>query len=176
MGSTCAPSYANLYLGWWESRVASTKSEVEDKKLYVSFKERGYSPFSLKGAYKRAIDSDRQTLLTSNKRKVQSNTDGTKMIRLIEEYSAEHKKITNIISKHWHILQQDKQLKVTKPTWLTNKLKGCYRCGDCKTLREFCRRILEHVGDVKHKQNTSITNHINEHHNGNTRSNEIHYS
>ncbi|OCT55633.1 hypothetical protein XELAEV_18000345mg [Xenopus laevis] len=36
-----------------------------------------------------------------------------------------------------------------------------------KTLREFRRRILEHVGDVKHKRNTSIAVHINEHHNGN---------
>ncbi|OCT94582.1 hypothetical protein XELAEV_18012259mg [Xenopus laevis] len=36
-----------------------------------------------------------------------------------------------------------------------------------KTLREFRRRILEHVGDVKHKRNTSVAVHINECHNGN---------
>ncbi|OCT59690.1 hypothetical protein XELAEV_18000551mg [Xenopus laevis] len=36
-----------------------------------------------------------------------------------------------------------------------------------KTLREFRRRFIEHVGDVKHKHNTSISVHINECHNGN---------
>ncbi|OCT72009.1 hypothetical protein XELAEV_18034990mg [Xenopus laevis] len=36
-----------------------------------------------------------------------------------------------------------------------------------KTQREFWRRILEHVGDVRHKRNTSVANHINELHNGN---------
>ncbi|OCT63445.1 hypothetical protein XELAEV_18044541mg [Xenopus laevis] len=35
-----------------------------------------------------------------------------------------------------------------------------------KTKREFRRRILEHVGDVKHKRNTSLARHINETHNG----------
>ncbi|OCU02294.1 hypothetical protein XELAEV_18008056mg [Xenopus laevis] len=37
-----------------------------------------------------------------------------------------------------------------------------------KTQREFRRRILEHVGDVRHKRNTSVANHINELHNGYT--------
>ncbi|OCT85064.1 hypothetical protein XELAEV_18023227mg [Xenopus laevis] len=37
-----------------------------------------------------------------------------------------------------------------------------------KTKRELSRRILEHVGDVLHKRNTSVANHINEYHDGNT--------
>ncbi|OCT92081.1 hypothetical protein XELAEV_18015138mg [Xenopus laevis] len=103
-----------------------------------------------------------------------------------------------------------------KPTWLTSKMTGCYKCGNCiacpliertstivltrdnieyklkndmnckstcivyimqcicgkhyvgKTLREFRRRIQEHVGDIKHKRNASVAVHINECHNGNT--------
>ncbi|OCT67308.1 hypothetical protein XELAEV_18038598mg [Xenopus laevis] len=37
-----------------------------------------------------------------------------------------------------------------------------------KTKREFRRRILEHVGDVLHKRNTSVANHIIHCNNGNT--------
>ncbi|OCT82242.1 hypothetical protein XELAEV_18024758mg [Xenopus laevis] len=37
-----------------------------------------------------------------------------------------------------------------------------------KTRREFRRRILEHVGDVRNKSNTTVANHINEQHNGDT--------
>ncbi|OCT55731.1 hypothetical protein XELAEV_18004497mg [Xenopus laevis] len=37
-----------------------------------------------------------------------------------------------------------------------------------KTKREFRRRILEHVGDVRNKRNTTIANHINTHHSGNS--------
>ncbi|OCT98775.1 hypothetical protein XELAEV_18011009mg [Xenopus laevis] len=35
-----------------------------------------------------------------------------------------------------------------------------------KTKREFRRHILEHVGDVRNKRNTSVANHVNTHHNG----------
>ncbi|OCT63367.1 hypothetical protein XELAEV_18044463mg [Xenopus laevis] len=37
-----------------------------------------------------------------------------------------------------------------------------------KTKREFRRRVLEHLGDVLHKRNTSVANHINESHEGDT--------
>ncbi|OCT80569.1 hypothetical protein XELAEV_18027381mg [Xenopus laevis] len=202
----------------------------EAKKLYERFRERGYSHNSLKKAYKRALDTDRQSLLisknTNSKVNSRNDNDNTKLFRLIGDFSAEHNKIKHIVNKHWHILQQDSQLKevigetplitfrrsknlrdtltrshytqATKTTWLTSKMKGCHKCGDClacplvtktlhvtqprdnveytiknyincKTLREFRRRVLEHVGDVKHKRNTSVAVHINECHNGNTK-------
>ncbi|OCT64993.1 hypothetical protein XELAEV_18041234mg [Xenopus laevis] len=160
------------------------------------------------------------------------------------DFSREHKDITRILTKHWHILEQDRDLKQiigdrplitfrrsrnigdqlthshyktpTNTTWLTNKTKGCYKCGTCmacpfiqktncvtgrldianfkisqfincktvgvvyimkcacgktyvgKTKREFRRRILEHVGDVKNNRNTTVATHINEIHSGNT--------
>ncbi|KAG9466758.1 hypothetical protein GDO78_016168 [Eleutherodactylus coqui] len=31
MGTSCAPSYANLYLGWWEEKFVYTNSEWSDK-------------------------------------------------------------------------------------------------------------------------------------------------
>ncbi|OCT97277.1 hypothetical protein XELAEV_18009502mg [Xenopus laevis] len=168
----------------------------------------------------------------------------TKQIRLIGEFSREHKDITQILSKHWHILEQDRDLKQilgdrplitfrrsrnlrdqlthshfqapNKSTWLMNRIKGCYKFGKClaypfilkttcvtgrmdiaefkiayfincktagvvyimkcacgknyvgKTRRELKRRILEHVGDVKNKRNTSVATHINEIHDGDT--------
>ncbi|OCT97231.1 hypothetical protein XELAEV_18009461mg [Xenopus laevis] len=45
----------------------------------------------------------------------------------------------------------------------------CWKQYVGKTLLEFRRRILEHVGDVKRKRNTSISVHINECPNGNTK-------
>ncbi|OCT65828.1 hypothetical protein XELAEV_18042078mg [Xenopus laevis] len=164
-------------------------------------------------------------------------------IRVIGEFSSQHKEISGILQKHWHILEQDADLREavgshplityrrsknlhdrlthshynnpTKLTWLTNSTKGCHRCGNClacpyvqkstifsgrrdineyiiqqfincktmgviyvmecicgiryigKTKREFRRRILEHVGDIRNKRNTSIANHINSLHEGN---------
>ncbi|OCT59808.1 hypothetical protein XELAEV_18000681mg [Xenopus laevis] len=37
-----------------------------------------------------------------------------------------------------------------------------------KTIREFRRRIMEHIGDGRHKRNTSVANHINTMHAGKT--------
>ncbi|OCT61211.1 hypothetical protein XELAEV_18047235mg [Xenopus laevis] len=230
-------------------RICSNQDDfkIEAKKLYERFRERGYSHNSLKKAYKRALDTNRQSLLVSkdsnSKVNRRNGNDNTKQFRLIGDYSAEHNTIKHIVNKHWHILQQDSQLRevigesplitfrrsknlrdkltrshytqASRTTWLTSKMKGCYKCGDCsacplvakthnvmqsrdnvdytiknymnckstcvvylmqcacgkvyvgKTLREFRRRILEHVGDVKHKRNTSIAVHINECHNGN---------
>ncbi|OCT56601.1 hypothetical protein XELAEV_18004634mg [Xenopus laevis] len=222
-------------------RICSTQ---QARKLYTRFKERGYTHNSLKKDYKRALDTDRQDLLVVKKNRRQDTGKDKKVFRLIGDYNAEHNEITKIIKKHWHILHQDHQLskvigmnplityrrsknlhdKLThshytcsaKPTWLTSKITGCYKCGNCiacplvertstiiltrdnieyklknymnckstyivyimqcicgkhyvgKTLREFRRRIQEHVGDVKHKRNTSVAVHINEYHNGNT--------
>ncbi|OCT96309.1 hypothetical protein XELAEV_18013984mg [Xenopus laevis] len=199
------------------STLADLKNEA-DNELYQRFKQRGYN--SLKKAYKRALTADRSHLLVP--RKSLANI----CLR------SEHKKIRQIQGKHWHILEQDKDLSEvigsnptitfrrsknlrdqlvhshlsndTKPTWLGNKTKGCYKCGgsqawpfiektstclgrldiptytlkhfmncrtsgviylmncECgkryvgKTKREFRRRILEHVGDVKHRTNTSM--------------------
>ncbi|OCT98066.1 hypothetical protein XELAEV_18010294mg [Xenopus laevis] len=204
----------------------------------------GYSHNCLKKAYKRALQCDRNQLLIPRKHtgsKTSTNTN-KHLIRLIWDYSSQHKEIVNILQKHWHILRQDSELKevigespqityrrsnilhdrlihshctnLTKKTWLSHNIKGCYRCGNCvacpfvskrttflgrldikeysikhfinckttgiiyvmecicgkryvgKTKREFKRRIMEHVGDVRNKRNTSIANHINEHHFG----------
>ncbi|OCT89092.1 hypothetical protein XELAEV_18017710mg [Xenopus laevis] len=229
-------------------RLCSTLSDfkIEADKLYQRFKQRGYSHNSLKKAYKRALTADRSHLLVPRKSLVNSqpsiSSDNQKVIRFIGNYSSEHKEIRQILCKHWHILEQDKDLSEaignnptitfrrcknlrdqlvhshlsndTKPTWLENKTKGCYKCGGCqacpfiekasiclgrldiptytlkhfmncktsgviylmncgcgkryvgKTKREFRRRILEHVGDVKHRRNTSVARHINEIYNG----------
>ncbi|OCT58240.1 hypothetical protein XELAEV_180024281mg, partial [Xenopus laevis] len=194
-------------------RLCSTLPEFksEAKKLYDRFKQRGYSHNCLKNAYK-------------------------------SYYSSQHKDITNILQKHWHILRHDLELQEvvgekplityrrsnnlhdrlvhshytssTKKTWLSYNIKGCHKCGNCvacpfvskrttfigrldikeftikhfinckttgviyvmectcdkryvgKTKREFRRRIMEHVGDVRNKRNTSIANHINDYHKG----------
>ncbi|OCT96871.1 hypothetical protein XELAEV_18009087mg [Xenopus laevis] len=185
------------------------------KRLYSRFKQRGFSHNSLKKVYRKALEADRNTLLIP--RKLISDKKGNehlKTIRIIGDFSAEHEEIKQILNKHGHILEQDDNLKkgdrptVTfrrsrnlkdrltrshyssspKSTWLSNKTKGCYKCGTCKacpwinktikvegradvkgkTKRELRRRVLEHVGDVLHKRNTSVANHINRFHNGNT--------
>ncbi|OCT94811.1 hypothetical protein XELAEV_18012501mg [Xenopus laevis] len=156
-------------------------------------------------------------------------------IRIIS-YSMEHNQITNILTKHWYILEQDKILKemigkrpvitfrrsknlrvtllpplnphgylnvawdvrsvatVLHVPLLKKPLVGCLDIDEfklmhfmnCKTTgvvyimkrvcnklyvgktrREFRRRILEHVGDVRNKHNTSVADHINEFHDGN---------
>ncbi|OCU00126.1 hypothetical protein XELAEV_18005911mg, partial [Xenopus laevis] len=208
--------------------ITTEEFKIEAKKLYDRFKDRGYSHNCLKKAYQRALEKE----------------ENTKVVRLIGDYNLEHKDIYQILCKHWHILEQDRDLRkiignkpqVTyrrsknlrdklvqshfthsgKSTWLSNRNNGCYRCGDClaclfvikttiflgrediakysikqfinckmrgviyvmeckcgkryvgKSKREFRRRILEHGGDVRHKRNTSIANHNNELHNGNT--------
>ncbi|OCT67299.1 hypothetical protein XELAEV_18038584mg, partial [Xenopus laevis] len=224
-------------------RICSTQTEFkrEADKLYKRFKQRGYSHNSLKRAYKRALEADRNQLLIPKKSK-ETNEPNNKIMRFIGNYCFEHKEIRQILSNHWQILEQDKDLssiigtkptitfrrsknlrdqlvhshlsRNVKPTWLENRTKGCYKCGRClacpyiekaltylgrenkpvytlehfmncktsgiiyvmtcecgkryvgKTKREFRRRILEHVGDVKHRRNTSVARHINEIHNG----------
>ncbi|OCT99908.1 hypothetical protein XELAEV_18005692mg [Xenopus laevis] len=217
-------------------------SQHPTKKLYERFRQRGYTHNLLKKAYKRALTTDMNSLLIAHKPNIKHNT--TKQIRMIGEFSSQHKAITQILTKHWHILEQDKDLKqiigdgplITlrrstnlrnqltkshlapplKSTWLTSTTQGCYNCGNClacpfisktkmvtgrtdisnfiikqfinckmtgviyvmkckcdliyvgKTRREFRRRILEHVGDVRNKRNTTIANHIKEMHNGDT--------
>ncbi|OCT99589.1 hypothetical protein XELAEV_18005372mg [Xenopus laevis] len=213
-------------------RICSTQTEFkkEADKLYQRFKQRGYSHNSLKTAYKRALEADRNQLLIPNKSKETNKSN--KIIRFIGNYCSEQKEIRQILTNHWQILEQDNDLtsvigtkptitfrrsrnlhdqlvhshlsKNVKPTWLENRTKGCYKCGSClacpfieraliyqehfmncktsgviyvmtckcgkryvgKTKREFRRRILEHVGDVKHRRNTSVARHINEFHNG----------
>ncbi|OCT93721.1 hypothetical protein XELAEV_18011398mg [Xenopus laevis] len=218
--------------------------KVESKKLYERFRERGYSHNSLKKAYQIALAKDKNSLLVPQKQLSPIKQKENKQIRLIGDFSSEHKEITRILSKYWHILEQDRDLKQiigNRPlrtfrrsrnigdqlthshyktpmntTWLTNKTKGCYKCGSCmacafiqkatcitgrldianfkiaqfincktvgviyvtkcvcgktyvgKTKREFRRRILEHVGDVKNSRNTTVATHVNEVHNGNT--------
>ncbi|OCT70398.1 hypothetical protein XELAEV_18037316mg [Xenopus laevis] len=199
-------------------RLCSTQTDFkkEADKLYVRFKQTGYSHNSLKKAYKRALMADRNLLLVPKKSVATSKpTNTNKVIRFIGDYCSEHKEIRQTLSKHWQILEQDKDLNSAKPTWLENKTKGCHKCGGClacpfiekastclgrtdkptytlkhfmnckttgviylmnckcgkryvgKTKREFRRRILEHVGDVKYRRNTSVARHINEVHNSN---------
>ncbi|OCT91964.1 hypothetical protein XELAEV_18015021mg, partial [Xenopus laevis] len=206
--------------------------KIEAKKLYERFRQRGYTHNSLKKAYKRALTTERNSLLTNT----------MKHIRMIGDFSSQHKASTHILTKHWHILKQDKDLKqiigdgplitlrrstnlrdqlirshLTPPrksSWLTNTTQGCHKCGNCmacpfilktkvvtgrrdipnyiikqfinckttgviyvmkckcdllyvgKTRREFRRRILEHVGYVRNKRNTTVANHINDMHKG----------
>ncbi|OCT90035.1 hypothetical protein XELAEV_18018650mg, partial [Xenopus laevis] len=214
--------------------------QLKTDKLYQRFKQRGYSHNSLKTAYKRALEADRNQLLIPNKSKETNKSN--KIIRFIGNYCSEQKQIRQILTNHWQILEQDKDLtsvigikptitfrrsrnlrdqlvhshlsKNVRPTWLENRTKGCYKCGSClacpfiekavvyqgredkpiytlehfmncktsgviyvmtckcgiryvgKTKREFRRRILEHIGDVRHRRNTSVARHINEFHNG----------
>ncbi|OCT95583.1 hypothetical protein XELAEV_18013271mg [Xenopus laevis] len=226
-------------------RICSTETDFkkEADKLYLRFKQRAYSHNSLKRAYKRALGADRNQLLIPKKHnEAHKANKSTKIIRFIGNYSFEHNEIRQILTNHWQILEQDKDLSSVigtkptitfrrsknlrdqlvhshlnnkgKPTRLENKTKGCHKCGSClacpyiekawvyvgrddkpiytlehsmncktsgviyvmtcqcgkcyvgKTKREFRRRILEHVGDVKHKRNTSVARHINETHNG----------
>ncbi|OCT88234.1 hypothetical protein XELAEV_18016860mg [Xenopus laevis] len=218
-------------------RLCSTPGnfKIEAKKLYDRFKQRGYSHNCLKRAYKRALESDRSSLLiprknNNNNKKLEQSTNSKQQIRLIGDFSSQYREIFNILQKHWHILEQDLDLKEVignypqityrrsknlkdrliqshyrnpiQSTWLSHNTKGCYRCGDClacpyvckstkiigrfdineyvtkqfmnlcgkkyvgKTKREFRRRILEHVGDVRNKRNTSVANHVNLYHNG----------
>ncbi|OCT70725.1 hypothetical protein XELAEV_18037650mg [Xenopus laevis] len=221
-----------------------TDFKVEAKKLYDRFKARGYSHNSLKRAYKKALASDRNALLVPKKLTsiINNEEKNNNQVRIIGDYSTEHDAITRIITKHWHILEQDDVLKqyvgerptitfrrsrnlrdhlvhshlttTTKSSWLAQRTIGCYKCGNClacpyiektlsvkgrmdieeyklshfmnckttsvvyimrcpcpklyvgKTCREFRRRILEHIGDVRNKRNTSVAVHINEKHGG----------
>ncbi|OCT65911.1 hypothetical protein XELAEV_18042164mg [Xenopus laevis] len=106
----------------------------------------------------------------------------------------ENTHVDNMSDGHWHILQQDKDLskvlgerpqsrnlrdQLTRSHFVQATLglvisviyvMQC-TCGIeyvGKTIREFQQRIMEHVGDVRHKRNTPIANHINACHNGNT--------
>ncbi|OCT74273.1 hypothetical protein XELAEV_18033233mg, partial [Xenopus laevis] len=213
-------------------RICSTMDDfkIEAKKL---FRARGYSHNCLK----------RTTLLLPKNQQKRHKQKSNNSIRIIGDYSTEHNQISNILNKHWHILEQNKVLKevisarpvvtfrrsknlrdrlthshfttTTKPTWLSELTKGCYKCGNClacpfiekttsirgrsdieefklrnfmncktpgviyimrcicnklyvgKTRRQFRRRILEHVGDVRNKRNTSVAIHVNELHGGN---------
>ncbi|OCU01874.1 hypothetical protein XELAEV_18007653mg [Xenopus laevis] len=56
--------------------------------------------------------------------------------------------------------------KTTGVIYVMNCICGMRYVG--KTKREWRRRILEHVGDVVLKRNTSVANHINECHDGDT--------
>ncbi|OCT73790.1 hypothetical protein XELAEV_18032754mg [Xenopus laevis] len=163
--------------------------KIEAKKLYWRFKERGFSHNCLKKAYKRSLESDRNLLLIPKKSQ-QQNDLHPKIVRLIGDYSKEHKEIKQILHKHWHTLQQDNDLhkvigdrprgKFIKEykikIFINCKTSGIVYFMQCncskkyvgKTIREFRRRIMEHVGDVKHKRNTSIANHVNEIHSGDT--------
>ncbi|OCT80880.1 hypothetical protein XELAEV_18027692mg [Xenopus laevis] len=212
--------------------------KIEAKKLYDRFRARGYSHNCLKRAYHKALTSSRTTLLLPKNQQKRHKQKSNNIIRIIGDYSTEHNQISNILNKHWHILEQDKVLKevigarpvitfrrsknlrdrlrhshfstTTKSTWLSELTKGCYKCGNCvacpfiekttsvrgrsdieefklrhfmnypcimrcicnklyvgKTQRQFRRRILQHVGDVRNKRNTSVAIHVNELHGGN---------
>ncbi|OCT76067.1 hypothetical protein XELAEV_18031256mg [Xenopus laevis] len=163
-------------------RLCSSANEfkLEAKKLYWRFKERGYSHNSLKKAYNRARKGNHSSRLRKNYH---------------PHINKQHNEITDILNKHWHILQQDTDLSkvlgvrpqyfdLSKNGQYTSQSSTLYQCKtqgviyvmQCacgieyvgKTIREFRRRIMEHVGDVRHKRNTSIANHINICHNGNT--------
>ncbi|OCT70307.1 hypothetical protein XELAEV_18037231mg [Xenopus laevis] len=204
-------------------RLCSSANEfkIEAKKLYWRFKERGYSHNSLKKAYNRALCTERKLFLTvKNKSSPYQVKPVENTIRLIGDYSKQHNEITDILNKHWHILQQDTDLskvlglrphvtyrrsrnlrdQLTQSHYVqsNNDTTMIFRKTDnihhnlahfinCKTqsviyvmkcacgieyvgktIREFRQRIMEHVGDVRHKRNTSIANHINICHNGNT--------
>ncbi|OCT69077.1 hypothetical protein XELAEV_18040385mg [Xenopus laevis] len=174
-------------------RICSNQEDFkrEAKQLYECFRERGYSHNCLKKAYKRALETDRQSLLTSNNThsgaKNRFGKNNTKPFRLIGDFSAEHNKIKHIINKHWHILQQDSQLKEVigdtplitfrrsknlrdtlsrshytqdiKTTWVTSKIKGCHRCGDCSA----CPFVVRTLNVNQSRDNTEYTikNYIN---------------
>ncbi|OCT59707.1 hypothetical protein XELAEV_18000571mg [Xenopus laevis] len=142
-------------------RLCSTTNDfkIEAKKLYDRFKLRGCSHNCLKRAYQKALVANRTTLLAPRKWEKQCKQETTNEIRIIGDYSKEHKQIMNILTKHWHILGQDRTLKETigdcpiitfrrsknlrdrlmwshftipiKSTWLSERTKGCYKCGKC---------------------------------------------
>ncbi|OCT56751.1 hypothetical protein XELAEV_18004437mg [Xenopus laevis] len=226
MGSTCAPSYANLYLGWWQRNFVFSEALSEYtpsimlwlcyindviplstitgiptgqycriKRLCSTIED--FKVKAEKLAYKQALAMNRTSLLIPKKQ------ESSNLIRLIGDYSRQHKEITRILAKHWHILEQDRDLKqiiadqprITfrrtcpfiektkrmdtnefelthfmncKTTGLVYSVRcGCDKVFVGKTRREFRRRILEHVGDVRNKHNTSVANHANELHDGN---------
>ncbi|OCT70332.1 hypothetical protein XELAEV_18037255mg [Xenopus laevis] len=126
----------------------------EAKKLYFRFKQRAY-----KKALE--VDRSTLLIPRSQKTKIIKKTnENSKVIRVIGDFCAEHEEIKQILNKHWHILEQDYEFKkligarptvtfrqsknlndqlthshysnAVKSTWLSNKIKGCYKCGTCK--------------------------------------------
>ncbi|MEE6523881.1 hypothetical protein FKM82_022987 [Ascaphus truei] len=130
---------------------------TQSKELRSRFLNRGYSIKTLNKAYHRALHSDRASLLSSNKEKVQDKT-----IRVIGTFNKRWWAIKQIFARHWHLLQADDDLaKVIGPrpiitsrrsrnlrdslvnshfqrarttTWLS-PVKGMYRCQGCKACR-----------------------------------------
>ncbi|OCT82417.1 hypothetical protein XELAEV_18024947mg, partial [Xenopus laevis] len=144
-------------------------------------------------AKKLALGVERKSLLATKNKSTCHFNSNDKSIRLIGDFSMEHKEITGILNKHWHFLQQDRELS-----------KGCFKCGNCmvcpfvlktinimkkidhkhhniehfincktqgviyimqcgcgleyvgKTIREFRRRIMEHVGIDKIHNTTRV--------------------
>uniref|UniRef100_A0A1B8Y0Y5 Helix-turn-helix domain-containing protein n=1 Tax=Xenopus tropicalis TaxID=8364 RepID=A0A1B8Y0Y5_XENTR len=71
------------------------------------FIQRGYPKRWLKRAYKRALDSDRQTLLFANK---DSNIESKPDIRCIGTYNNQWPSIKSILQRHWSVLKGDRDL------------------------------------------------------------------
>ncbi|OCT86394.1 hypothetical protein XELAEV_18020076mg [Xenopus laevis] len=292
MGITCAPSYANIFLGWWENNLVFSEDLLEytqhiplwlryiddivliwtstSHKCYEFVAKLNINHINLKihnnnlvtSVYRKETATN--SLLHANSQHPKNTISGIpvgqylrirRLCSTIEEYKIEAKKlctttvksreIRHIVSKHWHILQQDTTLNQAigdqplitfrqsrnlrdslthshyvppaSSTWLSNRIKGCHKCGKCvacpfikrmysfirktdncehhikdfincntegviymlrcecgmdyigKTIRQLKWRVMEHVGDVRNKRNTSVANHINEIHAGDTK-------
>lgn len=71
---------------------------------------RGYSNTSLKKAFRRATTRSRQDLLYS-----QQHTKSDNSLRIITKYCNQHTEIRKIVSKYWHILMMDPNLRRLLP-------------------------------------------------------------
>lgn len=208
------------------------------------FQDRGYPVGVLKDVHKHALHSKRHDLLSPRKK------DNDNLIRLIGIFDHEVSNVRKIFDQYWSILLSDQDINTYLPTragitfrrgcsirdqlvhshyqppasdgtWLSRKINGVFRCGQCKTCPfivktktfasivtneqfevrdfinckskgivymikctcpknyvgktkwEFRRRVLDHIGDIHHRRETSVSTHVWELHNGDLRSIEF---
>ncbi|CAH2284082.1 glyco -N-acetylgalactosamine 3-beta-galactosyltransferase 1-A-like [Pelobates cultripes] len=96
--------------------------------LQQQFKDKGYPNRCLKKAYRRALESDRETLLTNNKPSILTNPPP----RMIATYDTGWDKVKSVIQRFWPLLTGDIHLK---------KIIG-HKCGNYSTKIFFLRDLL----------------------------------
>ncbi|XP_044158606.1 uncharacterized protein LOC122944428 [Bufo gargarizans] len=82
--------------------------EKESTQLRQRFAQRGYHPVVIERGYQRAVNTSRQTLLTTKPKKVQNAAvDEARPVCMITDYNPQWNNIRKTFVKYWPVLQTD---------------------------------------------------------------------
>lgn len=120
---------------------------IEAKKLQGRLLQRGYSPTSLKKAFKKVRANPRLSLLFQDSKKSVDPVQSCVQTRIITTFNRQHKAFQHIVEKHWHILRIDpvlsqfipnnplityKRARSSKDKLVTSEYTGAFWGDPCK--------------------------------------------